>query len=88
MEALESEVWSLAAANRSRLLDRLMANQEADPTVEEAWTAEARRGDEQIESGTVPAIPGASAGKAASRASVNYVVGPQIESAMPRRALN
>ena len=58
METLEAEAFSLTAAGRSRLLDRLMANQEADPTVEETWMAEARRRDEQIESGTVQAIPG------------------------------
>ena len=57
MEALEAEVLNLPSADRSRLLDRLIASMETDAAVEEAWMLEARRRDEEIESGTVQAIP-------------------------------
>lgn len=58
IEALEAEVLGLPSAERSRLLDRLIASLDTDPAVEEAWMREARRRDEEIESGTVQAIPG------------------------------
>lgn len=58
IEALEAEVLGLPPAERSRLLDRLIASLDVDPAVEEAWMLEARRRDEEIESGTVQAIPG------------------------------
>ena len=58
IEALEAEVLGLPSAERSRLLDRLIASLDADPTVEDAWMREAKRRDEEIESGTVQAIPG------------------------------
>lgn len=58
IEALEAEVLGLPSAERSRLLDRLIASLDVDPAVEEAWMLEARRRDEEIESETVQAIPG------------------------------
>ena len=58
IEALEAEVLGLPSAERSRLLDRLIASLDTDPTVEDAWMREARRRDEEIESGAVQAIPG------------------------------
>ena len=58
METLEAEAFSLTAAGRPRLLDRLIATQDADPAVEQAWMAEAKRRDEEIESGAVELIPG------------------------------
>lgn len=58
IEALEAEVLGLPSAERSRLLDRLIASLDTDPTVEDAWMREAKRRDEEIESGTVQAIPG------------------------------
>lgn len=58
IEALEAEVLGLPSAERSRLLDRLIASLEVDPVVEEAWMKEARRRDEEIDSGTVQTIPG------------------------------
>ena len=58
LEALEAEVLNLPAADRSRLLDRLIASLDADQAIEEAWKLEARRRDEEIESGAVQEIPG------------------------------
>lgn len=58
IEALEAEVLNLPSADRSRLLDRLIASLETDAAVEEAWMVEARRRDEEIESGAVDDIPG------------------------------
>lgn len=58
IEALEAEVLSLAAADRSRLLDKLIASLEKDIVVEQAWMTEARRRDEEIESGAVQALAG------------------------------
>jgi len=58
IEALEAEVLGLTAAERSRLLERLIASLDADPAVEKAWLLEARRRDEEIEAGAVQAVPG------------------------------
>ncbi len=58
IEVLEAEVLGLASAERSRLLDRLIASLDADPAVEDAWMQEAKQRDEEIESGAVQAIPG------------------------------
>lgn len=58
IEALEGEVLGLPSAERSRLLDSLIASLDADPAVEDAWMQEAKRRDEEIESGAVLAIPG------------------------------
>ena len=58
IEALEAEVLNLPSAERSRLLDRLIASLETDDAVEKAWMVEARRRDDEIESGVVESIPG------------------------------
>ena len=58
LDALEAEVLNLPLADRSRLLDRLIVSLDADRAVEEAWMQEAKRRDEEIESGAVQAIPG------------------------------
>ncbi len=58
IEALEAEVLGLPSAERSRLLDSLIASLEIDPAVEDAWMKEARRRDEEIDSGAVQTIPG------------------------------
>jgi putative addiction module component (TIGR02574 family) len=58
LDALEAEVLNLPSADRSRLLDKLIASLDADRAVEEAWALEARRRDNEIESGTVQALPG------------------------------
>lgn len=58
LEALEAELLNLPSTDRSRLLDKLIASLDADRAVEEAWMQEARRRDDEIESGAVQAIPG------------------------------
>jgi putative addiction module component (TIGR02574 family) len=57
-DVLEAEIFKLSSADRSRLLDKLIATLDADPVVEDAWKVEARRRDEEIDSGKVQAIPG------------------------------
>lgn len=58
IEELEAEVLNLPPAERSRLLDRLLASLDQDRSIEEAWMKEAKRRDDEIESGAVAAIPG------------------------------
>ncbi|HEX4961408.1 MAG TPA: addiction module protein [Thermoanaerobaculia bacterium] len=58
LEALEAEVLKLAPADRSHLLERLIASLDADPEVEGAWEREADRREAELDSGTVTAVPG------------------------------
>ncbi len=58
VEALEAEALQLPAAERARLIERLITSLDADPTVEEAWAAEVERRHAQIENGTVSLLPG------------------------------
>jgi putative addiction module component (TIGR02574 family) len=61
IEAIEAEALQLPAAERARLVERLIASLDADPGVEEAWAAEVERRNAEIESGSVALIPGAEA---------------------------
>ena len=58
LEALEAEVLKLGPADRSHLLERLIASLDADPEVEEAWEREADRREGELESGAVAAVTG------------------------------
>ena len=58
MEELEAKVLNLSATDRSRLLDKLLASLDHDQSVEDAWKKEAKRRDDEIESGTVVAESG------------------------------
>lgn len=58
LEILESEALKLAPADRSRLLERLIASLDVDPEVEQAWELEADRREASLESGTVVEVPG------------------------------
>ena len=58
LEILEAEVLRLSAADRSRLLDRLIASLDADKELDKAWDREAARRDAEIEDGTSIAVPG------------------------------
>jgi putative addiction module component (TIGR02574 family) len=58
VETLEAAALQLTAADRARLIDRLIATLDADPDVEEAWAAEVERRQAEIESGTVSLLPG------------------------------
>lgn len=58
VEALEAEALQLPAAERARLVERLIASLDIDPDVEEAWAAEVERRNAEIESGAVALISG------------------------------
>ena len=58
LEALEAEVLKLAPADRSHLLERLIASLFSDPEVEEAWEREADRREAELDSGSVTAVHG------------------------------
>ena len=57
IETLAAKVLSLSSADRSNLLERLIVSLDADPDVEDAWMKEAKRRDDEIESGAVVALP-------------------------------
>ena len=57
LEVLEAEVLKLAPADRSHLLERLIASLDSDPEVEKAWELEADRREAELDSGSVAAIP-------------------------------
>jgi putative addiction module component (TIGR02574 family) len=58
VETLEAEALQLSAAERARLVERLIASLDIDHEVEEAWAAEVERRNAEIESGAVSLIPG------------------------------
>ena len=58
VETLEAEALQLSAAERGRLVERLIASLDVDSGVEDAWAAEVERRNAQIESGEVTSIPG------------------------------
>lgn len=58
VEALEAEALQLSAAERARLIERLIASLDVDPEVEAAWAAEVERRNAEIESGVVSLISG------------------------------
>lgn len=51
IDVLEAEALSLPQADRSRLIDRLIASLEADPEWAAAWSDEADRREERIARG-------------------------------------
>lgn len=58
IEVLEAEVLGLPAAERSRLLERLIASLDADPEIQKAWVQEAERRDADVDSGAVSLVQG------------------------------
>jgi putative addiction module component (TIGR02574 family) len=58
LEILEAEVLQLAPADRTHLLERLIASLDSDPEVDEAWEREADRREAELESGAIAAVPG------------------------------
>jgi len=58
VEVLEAEVLSLPQADRSRLLDRLLASLGAGPEWEAAWASEADRREERIAQGAASWVSG------------------------------
>lgn len=59
IELLEAEALQLSAADRARLVERLIASLDADPEVEEAWAAEVERRHIETENNIVTLLPGA-----------------------------
>lgn len=55
---LEAEVLSLPAADRARLLERLLESFDHDSKVEEAWLDEALRREQEVLAGQVAMVPG------------------------------
>ena len=58
VEVLEVEVLNLPPAERSRLLDRLLASLDPDPEWEEAWAQEVDQREAEIASGRAAWLPG------------------------------
>ncbi len=58
VEMLEAEALQLSAAERARLVEKLIASLDADPEVEEAWATEVERRDAEIGNGTATMLPG------------------------------
>jgi len=58
LEALEAEALKLAPADRSHLLERLIASLDVDPDVEKAWELEADRREASLESGSAVEVTG------------------------------
>ena len=56
-EQIERELLKLPAAERARLAERLITSLDEDAEVDRAWIEEARRRDEELDSGAVQALP-------------------------------
>ena len=59
LEIIEAQALKLAANERARLADWLIASLFQDQQIEDAWAAEVERRIEQIESGRARLIPAA-----------------------------
>lgn len=57
LDQLHAEVLRLSAADRARLLDRLIASLEIDAGAETAWDELADRRERELEAGTADAVP-------------------------------
>ena len=58
IEIVEAEALQLSAAERARLIERLIAGLDVDPGVEEAWAAEVERRNNEVESGKISVVSG------------------------------
>ena len=58
---IEAQVLRLAAEDRARILERLIASFEPDSGVEQAWVDEALRREADVLDGKVRLVPGAEA---------------------------
>lgn len=58
IDVLEAEALSLPQADRSRLVDRLLASLGHDPAWEEAWSEEADRREARIAEGQTQWVDG------------------------------
>ncbi|MBI5275863.1 MAG: addiction module protein [Burkholderiales bacterium] len=57
LEVLEAEALKLSPADRSHLLERLIASLDADPEIDSAWELEANRREASLDSGGVAEVP-------------------------------
>jgi hypothetical protein len=57
LEALQAQVLGLSKADRSRLLERLVASLDVDAQAEAAWDQLAEDRDAELLAGTVVAVP-------------------------------
>jgi putative addiction module component (TIGR02574 family) len=58
VELLEAEALQLPAAERARLVEKLIASLDIDPEIEEAWAREVERRNAEIENGAVSLLSG------------------------------
>ena len=58
---LEAEVLTLTAADRARILERLIESFDRDTKIDEAWLDEALRREAEVLSGKVDMVPGGEA---------------------------
>ncbi|WP_394792024.1 addiction module protein [Rhodoferax sp.] len=58
LEVLEAEALKLAPADRSHLLERLIASLDIDPELEKVWELETDRREASLESGSAVEVPG------------------------------
>ena len=58
LETLEAEVLRLSPADRSQLLDRVVASLDADKALDTAWDNEAARRDAEIDNGSSTPVSG------------------------------
>lgn len=57
LDAIETEVMNLNTEDRTHLLDRLVSSLDSDAEILAAWDLETDRRNEEIEAGTVQAMP-------------------------------
>lgn len=57
LEVLEAQALKLSAADRSRLLERLLDSLDVDPDVEATWDAVADAREAALEAAQVMAVP-------------------------------
>jgi putative addiction module component (TIGR02574 family) len=57
LEALQAQFLSLSKADRSRLLERLVASLDVDVEAEEAWEQLAEAREAELQSGQVVPVP-------------------------------
>lgn len=55
---LEAEVLNLGAAERARLLERLIESFEPSSKIQDAWVSEALRREAEVQAGEVSLVPG------------------------------
>ena len=61
LHELEAHVLNLGAAERARLLERLIESFEPDTKVEQAWIKEALRREADVKAGRSMMVPGSEA---------------------------